>query len=139
LSANQRLACKPCRFAEFFAKIRQICCFFSGSCSITEVIEQLYCLIIGGKSYSEKEIGENIGVVLQEGDKGYDLQKKIKAIFTCHALGLGNSPLISGCIDSKGNGKRESGLPFYKCTLQLKKERMPIKNIWRSGGEGEYF
>jgi hypothetical protein len=33
---------KSHRFGEFLAEIRQICCFFSGSCSITEVIEQLY-------------------------------------------------------------------------------------------------
>ena len=33
---------KSRRFGEFLAEIRQIYLFFSGSCSITEVIEQLY-------------------------------------------------------------------------------------------------
>jgi hypothetical protein len=38
---------KSRRCGGFLAEIRRICCFFSGSCSITEVIEQLYqCYLV---------------------------------------------------------------------------------------------
>jgi hypothetical protein len=99
-----------------------------------------HCLIIDGTSYSEADIRNNIETSVSLLDKeGSVLRKKLETIFTRHAKGLGNSPLISGCIDSKYVfGAWKSYSSVWQCTIKLI-GRIPIKNIWPSGGEGEYF